>query len=174
MPPPRVCACLTSSIKAATTRAIRSERAFVCACAAFHSLDGAHRFRALPKQLSSGMAQRTGLARALVTRSKLSLIGRAVSALPRMRPRNKPRAGTTGEPPHAAKSDLRKRHCSLINQPFCRLYAPSRCDLAGRVARLADIKAPLAPIASPNPARGVVTFEDVGFRYPASPDRSAL
>src|SRR5882757_1031754 len=39
---------------------------------------------------------------------------------------------------------------------------------------MADIKAPPAPVALPDPARGVVTFEDVGFCYPASPDRSAL
>ena len=39
---------------------------------------------------------------------------------------------------------------------------------------VADIKAPLAPVALPDPALGVVTFEDVGFCYPASPGRSAL
>ncbi len=38
----------------------------------------------------------------------------------------------------------------------------------------ADIKAPPAPVALPDPPRGVVTFEDVGFCYPASPGRSAL
>jgi len=38
----------------------------------------------------------------------------------------------------------------------------------------ADIKAPPAPVALPDPPRGVITFEDVGFCYPASPDRSAL
>jgi ATP-binding cassette, subfamily B, bacterial len=39
---------------------------------------------------------------------------------------------------------------------------------------VADIRVPPAPVALPDPVRGVVTFEDVGFRYPASPDRSAL
>ena len=39
---------------------------------------------------------------------------------------------------------------------------------------VADIKAPPTPVALPDPARGVVTFEDVGFCYPASPGRSAL
>jgi ATP-binding cassette subfamily B protein len=38
----------------------------------------------------------------------------------------------------------------------------------------ADIKTPPAPVALPDPPRGVVTFEDVGFCYPASPGRSAL
>src|SRR5215470_6496311 len=39
---------------------------------------------------------------------------------------------------------------------------------------VADIRPPPAPVALPDPVRGVVAFEDVGFRYPASPDRSAL
>jgi ATP-binding cassette, subfamily B, bacterial len=39
---------------------------------------------------------------------------------------------------------------------------------------VADIRVPPALVALPDPVRGVVTFEDVGFRYPASPDRSAL
>jgi ATP-binding cassette, subfamily B, bacterial len=39
---------------------------------------------------------------------------------------------------------------------------------------VADIKAPPVPVALPDPPRGVVTFEDVGFCYPASPGRSAL
>jgi ATP-binding cassette subfamily B protein len=38
----------------------------------------------------------------------------------------------------------------------------------------ADIKTPPARVALPDPPRGVVTFEDVGFCYPASPGRSAL
>jgi ATP-binding cassette subfamily B protein len=37
-----------------------------------------------------------------------------------------------------------------------------------------DIKAPLAPVALPDPARGVVALENVCFRYPGSCDRSAL
>src|ERR1700738_2180222 len=39
---------------------------------------------------------------------------------------------------------------------------------------VADIRVPPAPVVLPDPVRGVVTFEDVGFRYPASPARSAL
>jgi ATP-binding cassette subfamily B protein len=39
---------------------------------------------------------------------------------------------------------------------------------------VADIRAPLSPVALPDPARGVVSFEDVGFCYPGSPGRSAL
>jgi ATP-binding cassette subfamily B protein len=39
---------------------------------------------------------------------------------------------------------------------------------------VADIRAPRSPVALPDPALGVVTFEDVGFCYPASPGRSAL
>jgi ATP-binding cassette, subfamily B, bacterial len=39
---------------------------------------------------------------------------------------------------------------------------------------VADIKAPAAPMVLPDPARGTVSFEDVGFCYPASPGRSAL
>jgi ATP-binding cassette subfamily B protein len=39
---------------------------------------------------------------------------------------------------------------------------------------VADIKSPPAPVALPDPPRGVVTFEDVGFCYPASHGRSAL
>jgi len=39
---------------------------------------------------------------------------------------------------------------------------------------VADIKAPPAPVALPDPPRGIVTFEDVEFCYPASPGRSAL
>src|SRR5208282_235194 len=39
---------------------------------------------------------------------------------------------------------------------------------------VADIKAPPAPVVLPDPPRGIVTFEDVGFCYPASPGRSAL
>jgi len=38
----------------------------------------------------------------------------------------------------------------------------------------ADIKAPAGAGGLPDPPRGVVTFEDVGFCYPASPGRSAL
>ena len=37
-----------------------------------------------------------------------------------------------------------------------------------------DIRAPLNPVALPEPARGRVTFESVVFRYPAAPERSAL
>jgi ABC-type transport system involved in cytochrome bd biosynthesis fused ATPase/permease subunit len=39
---------------------------------------------------------------------------------------------------------------------------------------VADIRAPRSPVTLPDPALGVVTFEDVGFCYPASPGRSAL
>jgi ATP-binding cassette subfamily B protein len=39
---------------------------------------------------------------------------------------------------------------------------------------VADIKAPSAPMVLSDPARGTVTFEDVGFCYPASPGRWAL
>jgi ATP-binding cassette subfamily B protein len=49
---------------------------------------------------------------------------------------------------------------------------------AERIAELLDavpeIAAPPAPIALPSPARGAVAFDDVHFRYPARPDRSAL
>jgi ATP-binding cassette subfamily B protein len=38
----------------------------------------------------------------------------------------------------------------------------------------ADIKAPQAPIALPNPPRGAVAFNEVCFRYPASHGRPAL
>jgi ATP-binding cassette subfamily B protein len=37
-----------------------------------------------------------------------------------------------------------------------------------------DIKAPPAPVALPDPPRGVVSFENVCFRYPGSCGRSAL
>jgi ATP-binding cassette subfamily B protein len=44
-------------------------------------------------------------------------------------------------------------------------------ELLGSVA---DIRAPRAPVALPDPPLGVITFEDVSFCYPASPGRSAL
>jgi ATP-binding cassette subfamily B protein len=52
--------------------------------------------------------------------------------------------------------------------------AGAAAAIAELLDSMADIKAPPAPVALPDPARGVVTFEDVGFCYPASPDRSAL
>jgi len=52
--------------------------------------------------------------------------------------------------------------------------AGTAAAIAELLDSMADIKAPPAPVALPDPARGVVTFEDVGFCYPASPDRSAL
>jgi ATP-binding cassette subfamily B protein len=37
-----------------------------------------------------------------------------------------------------------------------------------------EVAAPESPVALPRPSRGALRFEDVGFRYPARPDRSAL
>jgi ATP-binding cassette subfamily B protein len=37
-----------------------------------------------------------------------------------------------------------------------------------------DVAAPASPVALPRPARGALSFEGVGFHYPARPDRSAL
>jgi ATP-binding cassette subfamily B protein len=37
-----------------------------------------------------------------------------------------------------------------------------------------DIRAPDAPAKFPAPARGAVSFENVSFRYPSAPDRTAL
>ena len=36
------------------------------------------------------------------------------------------------------------------------------------------IQPPAAPVPAPNPARGEIVFDEVSFRYPARPDRSAL
>jgi ATP-binding cassette subfamily B protein len=52
---------------------------------------------------------------------------------------------------------------------------------AGAMERLMDllkaeseVSAPSKPVALPSPAKGVVTFEDVEFRYPARPDIPSL
>jgi ATP-binding cassette subfamily B protein len=37
-----------------------------------------------------------------------------------------------------------------------------------------EIRAPEHPVAMPEPARGIVTFDDVTFRYPSRPDAAAL
>ena len=52
---------------------------------------------------------------------------------------------------------------------------------AGATERLVEllqledsVQDPETPVALPRPVRGEITFEDVGFRYPARPERSAL
>ena len=52
--------------------------------------------------------------------------------------------------------------------------AGAAAAIAELLDSVADIKAPSAPMVLPDPAHGTVTFEDVGFCYPASPGRSAL
>src|SRR5690606_33390089 len=37
-----------------------------------------------------------------------------------------------------------------------------------------QVRAPAAPVALPEPARGAVEFRDVSFSYPMRPDRAAL
>jgi len=52
--------------------------------------------------------------------------------------------------------------------------AGAAAAIAELLDSVADIKAPSAPMVLPDPAHGTVTFEDVGFCYPASAGRSAL